>query len=116
MTISLNICMYMYMYIMPRSLVCYCTYIHVSASFSYSSLQPPVIRLYDLHARVNVSVKSGIQLLLMEGGSIPEMFRLEFKSKKEAKAYVHNHTLPWECIVNSVKYLWPILHVQLHME
>ena len=71
-------------------------------SFPHSSLQPPVIRLYDLHARVNVSVKSGIQLLLMEGGSVPEMFRLEFKSKKEAKAYVNicTCTFPWECIVN----------------
>jgi hypothetical protein len=34
---------------------------------------------------VNASVRSGIQLLLLEKGSAPEMFRLEFKSKKEAK-------------------------------
>jgi hypothetical protein len=50
-------------------------------------LKPPIIRLYDLHVRVNASVRSGIQLLLLEKGSAPEMFRLEFKSKKEAKEW-----------------------------
>ena len=35
-----------------------------------------------------------MQLLLLEKGSAPEMFRLEFKNKKEAKAYVtHSHTI-----------------------
>ena len=50
--------------------------------------QPPIIRLYDLHVRVNASVRSGVQLLLLEKGSFPEMFRLEFHNKKETKAYV----------------------------
>ena len=53
--------------------------------------QPPIIRLYDLHVRVNASVRSGVQLLLLEKGIAPEMFRLDFQSKKEAKAYV-THT------------------------
>jgi hypothetical protein len=48
-------------------------------------LKPPIIRLYDLHVRVNAAVRSGVQLLLLEKGSAPEMFRLDFKSKKEAK-------------------------------
>lgn len=52
---------------------------------SLSPTQPPVIRLYDLHVRLNAAVKSGVQLLLLEQGEFPEMFRLEFQSKKEAK-------------------------------
>ena len=48
-------------------------------------LQPPAIRLFDLHVRVNASVKSGIQLLLLEQGQFPEMFRLEFSTKRLAK-------------------------------
>ena len=47
--------------------------------------QPPVIRLYDLHVRLDASVKSGIKLLLLEKGNFPEMFRLEYGSKTEAK-------------------------------
>ena len=44
-----------------------------------------MIRLYDLHVRLNASVKSGVQLLLLEQGEFPEMFRLEFPDKKKAK-------------------------------
>ena len=44
-----------------------------------------MIRLFDLHVRVNASVKSGVQLLLLEQGEHPEMFRIEFLTKKMAK-------------------------------
>ena len=37
--------------------------------------------------RMNASVKSGVQLLLLEQGDHPEMFRLEFTSKKVAKEW-----------------------------
>lgn len=47
--------------------------------------QPPVIRLYDLHVRLDAAVKSGVQLLLLEKGPDPEMFRLQFVTKSEAK-------------------------------
>ena len=57
----------------------YMDYVHIP------SLQPPVIRLFDLHVRVNASVKAGVQLLLVEKGNSPEMFRLEFSSKKLAR-------------------------------
>lgn len=49
-------------------------------------MQPPVIRLYDLMVRTNVSVKSGVQLLLVEQSSTPEMYKLDFTDKKMAKA------------------------------
>ncbi|XP_064391319.1 A-kinase anchor protein 13-like isoform X4 [Halichondria panicea] len=55
--------------------------------------KPPVIRLFDLHVRVNVSVKTGVQLLLLEKGTSPEMFRLEFSSKKLARE--------WELALNT---------------
>lgn len=48
-------------------------------------LQPPVIRLYDLHVRLDAAVKSGVQLLLLEKGPTPEMFRLQFVTKSEAR-------------------------------
>lgn len=48
-------------------------------------LQPPVIRLYDLMVRTNASVKSGVQLLLVEQSSTPEMYKLDFADKKKAK-------------------------------
>jgi len=35
--------------------------------------------------RPNVSVKSGVQLLLVEQGSNPEMYKLDFVDKKKAK-------------------------------
>ncbi len=47
-----------------------------------------MIRLYDLHVRLNAAVKSLVQLLLLEKGEHPEMFRLEFLTKREAKEYV----------------------------
>lgn len=49
------------------------------------SLQPPVIRLYDLHVRLNAAVKSGVQLLLLEQGEYPEMFKFEFSTRKETR-------------------------------
>ncbi|XP_003386744.3 PREDICTED: uncharacterized protein LOC100638516 [Amphimedon queenslandica] len=50
-------------------------------------MKPPVIRLYDLHVRVNASIRSGVQLLLLEQGLKPAMFYIEFSSKKEAKVW-----------------------------
>ena len=44
-----------------------------------------MIRLYDLMVRTNASVKSGVQLLLVEQGSTPEMYKLDFADKKKAK-------------------------------
>lgn len=35
--------------------------------------------------RTNVSVKSGVQLLLVEQSSTPEMYKLDFVDKKKAK-------------------------------
>lgn len=60
-------------------------YICVSLSLSSHISQPPVIRLYDLHVRLDAAVKSGVQLLLLEKGPDPEMFRLQFVTKSEAK-------------------------------
>lgn len=56
--------------------MCVCLSVHI---------QPPVIRLYDLHVRLDAAVKSGVQLLLLEKGPDPEMFRLQFVTKSEAK-------------------------------
>lgn len=56
-----------------------------SLSHTLSPPQPPAIRLYDLHVRLNMAVKTGVQLLLLEQGKSPEMFRLDFTTKKEAK-------------------------------
>ena len=55
-------------------------------------------------------MKSGVQLLLLEQGLVPEMFRLEFPSKKLAKELVKKEreleqlaegkiTL-WACVLN----------------
>ena len=44
-----------------------------------------MIKVYALHVRLNASVRSGIQLLLVEQGDSPEMFRIEFLTKKIAK-------------------------------
>ena len=60
-------------------------YIFVSVCLSSFHTQPPVIRLYDLHVRLDAAVKSGVQLLLLEKGPDPEMFRLQFVTKSEAK-------------------------------
>jgi len=56
-------------------------------------LKPPVIRLYDLHVRLNAAVKSGVQLLLLEQGEYPEMFKFEFSTRKE--------TREWQTTLNS---------------
>ena len=62
------------------------THTHTIIIYSRAlSLQPPVIRLCDLHVRLDAAVKAGVQLLLLEKGPSPEMFRLQFVTKSEAR-------------------------------
>ena len=76
-----------------------------------SVIQPPVVRLYGLHVRMNASVKTGVQLLLLEQGDHPEMFRLEFTSKKVAKEWEEALNVAAEfCKANELKCGKHMLH------
>jgi hypothetical protein len=49
--------------------------------------EPPIIKLFYLHVRLDASIRSGVQLILIERGDNPKMFKIEFSTKKEAKGW-----------------------------